>query len=444
MKMFIALLLSYSALSFGAGGVNGGGSDHLPSDHGAAWFLEGIPARTIKVCFQKDEVKFPVSDEAILESFNYAMNQWANYIAEKKVNDVEQDDEDDLKPIFYQLVTKYEVIPKCGKEDLAIYLGYSNKEIEEIRSKLFDPFALAHKISYDHEKGWARGFIWLRGVEDDTNEHPFIWDKNQFLNLKGILTHELGHVFGNDHRDGTIMGSMFAESLVEYEIPEGSFHWHLFKFAMTHIDWGEELVQCLNCQLVHEGGMLWLPGSRAEMETYKFLSGSQPKGTVVSKVEIIPTNDKQLDGVYSVTDGTRTINYPIHLLINSVNFTYGDSAVFKRSLSATVVEGEWTSTQTFEKSSNFAILNLMGWMEKDGVNIPLILEGKSSTYEAMTKYPEDARPRSIIEKTYPYRLIALDGKERHILFTKLQEVKFSDEDGEPEETKHSLNKFLKK
>ena len=441
MKLFIAILLSYSALTFGAGGVNGGGSDHLPSDHGAAWFLQGIPARTIKVCFQKDETKFPMSDADILAAFNYAMASWTQYIEDKKVNDVEEEEDDEINPIFFHVVTKYEILPKCGNEDLAVYLGYTNKQIDEVRASFFDPAAIAHKISYDDVKGWGKGFIWLQGLKDEN----FVWDKNEFLNLKGIFLHELGHVFGNDHRDGTIMDGTFAENLVDYEIPQDTFHWHFFKFMMTHIDWSEELIQCLTCSLVHEGGSLWLPGSRAEKETFKFLTDQYPTGEVVSRMELKVNGVEKLEGVYGVTDGHKTVNYPVHLLLNSLNFIFGNDAVFKRTLTIKEEEGEWTHIGSEIRSSNFTILSFMGWMEKDGKHIPVIFEGRSSTYENVSKYPEDRRPHSIIEKTYPYRLIALDGSERHVLFTKLKETKFNDEANEGKKQKRNLlHKILQK
>ncbi len=434
MKLLIALLILSSSFVY-AGGVNGGGSDHLPSDHGAAWFLEGIPARTIKVCFQKDEAKFPMADAEVIEAFSFAMTKWTEYIAEKDVNKIEEDEEDQINPLFFQVVTKYEILPKCGGEDLAIYLGYSNKQIEEVRASFFDPAAIAHKIFYNAEKGWGKGFIWLQGIKDE----QFIWNKNENLNLKGIFLHELGHVFGNDHRDGTIMDGIFAENLVEYDIPVGSFHWNFFKFAMTHIDWSEELIQCLTCRLTHEGGTLWLPGSRAEKETFRFLTSSNPVGEVVTRMELKVVGEEKIEGVYSVTDGKTTKTYPVHLLLNSLNFMYGNDAVFKRTVTKKVQNGEWDNESSQIRSSNFTVLSFMGWMEKDGKDIPVIFEGKSSGFENMTKYPEDQPQNGLVEKTYPYRLIALDGKERHILFTKVKLTKFEDSEGKKKRA--PLSKF---
>jgi len=322
-------------------------------------------------------------------------------------------------------VTEYEILAKCGKEDLTIYLGYTNKEVEEIRSKLFDPSALAHKVSYDKEKGWGKGFIWLRGIENLT----FLWDKNSLLNLKGIFVHELGHVLGNDHRDGTIMTSTFSDYLYEDEISEGGVFWDFYKFYMTNIDWSEELVQCLTCNLIHENGILWLPGSRAERETFKFLTNDSLKGIAISKMVIDKISEDQIDGTYTVSDSERSKSYPITFLINSLNFTFGSSAIFKRALTWSFDQDSTTIKLGSVKSSDFTIFSFTGWMEKDGKSIPIIFEGKSSPLENFTKYPEDEDEDAYVEKTYPYRLIALDGKERYILFTKLQVTKLDgDED----------------
>jgi hypothetical protein len=438
-SLILIIFLSLSISTSFAGGVSGGGSDHLPDDYGAAWFLDGIPARTIKVCFMQDAEKFPVNQAQVIESFKYAMNSWTNYIEDKKVNEEERDPEDDLDPVYLRIVTSYEILAQCGQEDLTIYLGYSNKEVEEIRAKLFDPYALAHKVFFDKEKGWGKGFIWLKGLEND----QFLWDKNSLLNLKGILIHELGHVFGNDHRDGTVMSGNFSEQLFDYDIPEGGILWSFYKFYMLHIDWSEELVQCLNCKFVHDDGTLWLPGSRAEKETFKFLSGSPLQGAAKSKVEVKKFSPQLFEGIYSVSDSQKTVSYPIFFPMNSMNFTSGEGAIFKRVISRNSSEGEWSLNNVIFRSSDFAIISFTGWMEKDGKNIPIIFEGKSSPWELMSKYPEDEIKNGFVEKTYPYRLIALEGKERYVLFTKLKVTNYDDEDGGKAKHQNLLNKVVK-
>ncbi|MBA2404691.1 MAG: hypothetical protein H0V66_07960 [Bdellovibrionales bacterium] len=441
MKLLIFFLFSFllSAVAL-AGGVSGGGSDHLPDDYGAAWFLEGVPARTFKVCFMQDPQKFPMDQILVINTFKSAMDSWTAYISDKKVNDDEMEEGDEVDPLYMRIVTSYEILAHCGQEDLTVYLGYSNKEVEEIRAKLFDPYAMAHKLSFDKEKGWGKGFIWLRGIEKD----EFLWDKNALLNLRGVLTHELGHVFGNDHRDGTIMAGSFSEQLILWEIPNDGMTWDFYKFFMSNIDWSEELVQCLTCKFVHDGGILWLPGSRAEKETFRFLTGASLKGTVVSRVNVIRFEKELFEGTYTVTDGHKTVTYPIFFPTNSLNFTAGEGSVFKRTLSRSSQDGEWSLENVILRSSDFAIINLTGWMEKDGKFIPLIFEGKSSPVELMSKYPEDEIRNAYVEKTYPYRLIALDGKERHILFAKFKVTKYEGDDGEEgRKLKQELLKNLK-
>src|SRR5687767_7587410 len=91
-----AILFSMSTAI--AGGVSGGGSDHLPDDFGAAWFLDSIPTRSFKVCFKQDFQKFPMQQSLVVESFKSAMNSWIQYIDDKKVNDTEAHEDDEIDP----------------------------------------------------------------------------------------------------------------------------------------------------------------------------------------------------------------------------------------------------------------------------------------------------------------------------------------------------------
>lgn len=423
MKLIIfSLMMILSVQSFGAGGVNGGGSDHFPEDFGSAWFLDSTPGRTIKVCFQKDAASFPMNDKDIQDAFKFAMDSWEKYIQDKSVN--ESDPEDPRDPASYLIVTKYEILPKCGNEDLAIYLGYTNQMISDVRAKLFDPDGFAHKISYDLDKGWGKGFIWLKGIED----FKFLWDKNDFLNLKGIFIHELGHVFGNDHRDGTIMSSEFSEML-QPEFYRGGFLWDLYKFHMTSIDWSEELVQCLSCKLLHEDGMLWLPGSKFEKETFKYLTGVYPSSEVKTTVQILPTTDYVVDGNYTVSEAAgMTKTYKFTLLLNSMNSMFGEASIFQTTR-RWIDPNEPDSAMINTSSSDFTVLSVMGWMEINGRDIPIVFEGKSADTIFIEKYPEDETDESVtVERTYPYRLVALDGKERYVLYTKLRKTNWEEDD----------------
>src|SRR6185437_1712189 len=57
--------------------------------------------------------------------------------------------------------------------------------------------------------GWTPGFIWVAdtGQVDSASSTP-MWTNFEGMPLQRILLHELGHVFGSTHVDGTIMADL--------------------------------------------------------------------------------------------------------------------------------------------------------------------------------------------------------------------------------------------
>ncbi len=407
--MIFVLLLSAFFSTAHAGGVNGGGSDHLPADFGAAWFLDGVPERSIGVCFVHDPTTFPVAPEDVKAQFTAAMKTWEDYIVTRKI-DVEADEEEDVDPIYLKLVTRFRFLTSCTNADLTVYLGVNTPEIEDIKKQMFDPIAFAHRQSYDEKMGWGKGIIWLKGMDSS----GFIWNLNDHLNLRGILIHELGHVLGNEHMDGTIMDAAFAEKLFATEIPRDVFYWDIYKNDMTSIDSYNELVQLLSgIQTLPEGGM-WMAGTKAEAEAFKFVMGRLPVGTVKTNLRFEATNrDENLNGVYELKDDQGSISLPLTTPTHTLNFTFGERNIFSRFL----IRENQNLTHYIKHNADSKIISLTGSMILRGKPIALLFEGSSPIFEE-AQYPEDRREDAMLMHTSPYRLIALEGSARHVLYAK--------------------------
>ena len=438
MNMVAWMLLGLLSLNVFAGGANGGGTDHLPDDFGVAWFLNDVPARHVKVCVQHDAEKFPMAAELIKAPFMEAVQQWATYINKHEIyeSDIDPDDEEEnIEPEKLQLVTDFRFVSDCKTADLTIYLGVENKEINDIRNTMFDPYAFVHRSSYDKKQGWGKGMIWLKGYDEN---QQFFWDKNENLNLKGVLLHELGHIFGNEHLDGTIMAADFGEELYAFDIPEDSdFAWKWLRFHMTNIDWNNEIVQQLTSGKFPEGGM-YAPGTRSERESFKFATGKAQVGTPRSKMtfDLQRPEDEYITGKLEVHDDVGSATHKLFLRVTSTNMVNGNRKIFARYRLAPDADDE-RSVYSYNITSDNQVVSVMGHIAMGAKNVPVILEGIAAEFD-IGQYPEDRRENALAQRRFPYRLIALDGTKRHFLYASYEWLNF-DSERKPE----SVKKFLK-
>jgi hypothetical protein len=221
-SLLLSALLTLSAnivFAHEGGGADTGGADVVESIEGSAWFVN--PVRVVKYCLQTNS-EFPVSATVLSEKVSVTLGQWSNFINQSG-------------DYYYQkrsLATQFQEIPCDGSEDLTFYFGMTNAQIELYKARQHNPIAFAGRTQFDETAKWGKGFIWLapQGAVPRKGDYPWkattFPDWKQDYQLHAILLHEIGHVFGAAHIEGTIMRTDIADKIFrESDDPENAESW---------------------------------------------------------------------------------------------------------------------------------------------------------------------------------------------------------------------------
>lgn len=179
----------------------GTGSDNVEIDYQSAWFL--VPNQ-VRYCLSIDP-KFSKYEKDIPELVANALVDWRTVI-EANVNT----DHSSLQAL--NLSTQFQQVTQCDDStDLTFYFGGDHKRVMTQRVKFRNPTAFAYRESYDLHTLRGKGFIWIAANGDVGTSFPN-WDLE--MSLYGVILHELGHVFGCDHFEGTIMTAHLHDWMV--------------------------------------------------------------------------------------------------------------------------------------------------------------------------------------------------------------------------------------
>lgn len=320
------------------GNEQGNGGDYLAVEQGSAWFLGET---NIKYCIQISS-GFGVDKAFASDVIQKSFTKWVNYIEKKKINDRNEYITYDERPA---LATKFTELPSCdGSELLTFYLGIQNEKIKPYEQQIRTAVAKTIRTHFDRSTTEGKGFIWITSRDSirptDTNNYTdgYAISKNfpdwqLSYNLQGIVTHELGHVFGVPHMENTIMTENIARAVRAQSIAEGPntlINAKSREFYFTHIDWDRELVICESCDLNNQGTFGYYQEYTNDQgsyvvditsEAFRVLTGENPNGGPQSVQAKIRGNYK--DGiVLVVTDNSEEFVFPLKLdLFNKATFT---------------------------------------------------------------------------------------------------------------------------
>lgn len=279
LNIIITILLFTPLTLWATGGSSGtGGGDRTNWDTDAAWFIGAD--RSIKICTQVSP-DFGFSQEKINAGIRDVFKVWENYAQQRKI-EYSNDYKNQLLPVNERISFKIEILPNCdGGENLKLYLGVTTPEVDQAKIKYVNSVGIAERISFNSVDGFGKGFIWIGKLDWDS------WEKtnheNLFLRFIGILSHELGHVFGCDHVAGTIM--------------DKDIHFYLSSSSrdllqkVYSIDYNRQLKPCFKCWSEFTGVRKKVTSLGVLPEVFNIITGRVAGG--VSRIKLVKeTQDK--------------------------------------------------------------------------------------------------------------------------------------------------------
>lgn len=196
-----------------------GAEDPKPLSDGGAWFLG--TEKTIRYCIEVDPGFFKMSDErrGLYENFPELLKVIQQYPATETRSALRKWTKwvQTSGNYYYQkrmLATNFEEVPCDDTVDLKFLFGQNTPAIEATRKLKRHPMAFTAETDVNYVDGWRKGYIWISSAGSHpikSQPHRFFPDWTDPDQLHAILLHEIGHVFGCDHIEGTIM----AENIVQ-------------------------------------------------------------------------------------------------------------------------------------------------------------------------------------------------------------------------------------
>jgi hypothetical protein len=211
MKKIFILLFVACFVAFPYGGDVGHGIEKNRHGDPKGWFTK--PDRTIRYCVAGAEF-FGVSEERLSQQIETAFETWHKYTLKKRIT---------------HFSDRFVRVECAAKPDITFYFGVKPAPLAEYFKKYNDPVAFAELT--DFKDNWGTGFIWIKKPEEKS---PYVYHKEE-KQLHGLLLHELGHVYGNPHIEGTVMDTVAVDRLLSQKLNPG------IEKLLTRIDWDREL-----------------------------------------------------------------------------------------------------------------------------------------------------------------------------------------------------------
>lgn len=211
MFLFIGFFLLKTAPVSATGSFAGnGGADDLQSQWSSAWFLG---ERTILWCIVYDK-DFGRSRSDALFDIKNAFAKWRSYMYGKGLFDLQTP----FGPP--SLLNNYYQTACDDKTDLTFYLGASTDAVKDGIALYANPIAFSRATDYNKNENFGKGYVWLRkGRISNGKTRTADPDWSFRPNFVSVITHELGHILGCRHIEGTIMTANIADIVLNPRFP---------------------------------------------------------------------------------------------------------------------------------------------------------------------------------------------------------------------------------
>lgn len=265
--LVILILIEFSATAGDGISSGGGAGKHDNDGSDLAWWYS-LEDKPIKVCIEVGDDS-GISKEILGQLLVNSQETWRNYFRARARM---------FSDNFRGLDHGMEILEECdGKESLTLYFGVENPAIQSAKAEFGSSYAFIKKTKMGHGLDFDAGFIWIEGLGKERRLFSDIQKQDM---VAGLILHELGHAWGNEHVDGTIMdkdiGLILNQSI--FSSNEG------LKLRSRSIDAERELVECLSCRSEYTN--LSQNGSSLFDVFYK-LMGRMPESSVDVKINLL-------------------------------------------------------------------------------------------------------------------------------------------------------------
>lgn len=256
----------------------GNGGETTDPKRGSAWFAEDTK-HSVSGKAQKKVVQyciiaspdFPITIAILKPKVQTAVSEWIRYL---KTHRVFEDGAFEKR-----LTLDWVESQSCDHSDLKFSFGESDPATEVASRNLNQPWSMALRTSYDAENTWSKGVVWFAkpGIYTETSGATYPnW--NLSFSIEALLLHEIGHVFGVGHVDGTIMAEDIVSSVKFLNLSDPSRR----ERQLTQIDQEFEVIPCYSCNandLAYRGR---LGNFGVEARNFDALTGRRPRGKIES------------------------------------------------------------------------------------------------------------------------------------------------------------------
>lgn len=203
--MLASSATAMSATALRAGGESSGGGLVI-GDRGNPWFLENT--ENVRYCIITDTAHFSASVDESRAAITRALNYWQSALTSRPK----------IQTQIRVGTQNFTEVP-CDHEaiDLHFVLGQLTAEQKKLLGNLKSTIGTTYRTSYDPINMKASGFVYVApdsgpGTPDVSLKQDF-WGSDDNFRLDLVLMHELGHVFGLQHRATFLMNERFVETL---------------------------------------------------------------------------------------------------------------------------------------------------------------------------------------------------------------------------------------